>query len=239
MHANSLRIAALAALLAPAVAGAQSTGDEAPLERHSPRAWTFHLQFGGYFPQIDQEAGLTDAPFERVFGDSNRLLTQVGLERYVFDDFGTLGIGVSVGYAEFYGKGFFAAGPQAGERSTDNTSFRTVPLQAFAAYRFDVLAQKAGVPLVPYAKAGVGSWFWWTGGNSGQRAGYSYGGGLQVLLDFFDPRLAAEFDREVGVNNSYVYVDWARWKVTGFIGDSNGFDLSDDGILSVGLALDF
>ena len=59
-----------------------------------------------------------------------------------------------------------------------------------------------------------------------------------MLLDFFDPRLANEFDREVCVNNSYLVVDWAAWKVTG-LGGSEGFDLSDDGILSFGLALDF
>ena len=238
MHAISLRIAALVALLAPAAAVAQ-TDDGIPKERQSPRSWTFHLRFGNYYPQIDEEAGLTDAPFERAFGTDGRLLAQAGLERYVFDAFGTLGIGVSLGFSEFYGKGFFAEGPDAGERSGDSTSFTVVPLQAFAAYRFDVLAREASVPLVPYAKAGVGTWMWWTGGESGQRAGYSYGGGMQLLLDFFDPRLAAEFDREVGVNNSYIYVDWAASRVDGFIGDSEGFDLSDDGILSVGLALDF
>lgn len=237
MNAHSLRIAALAAVLVPAAASAQAEVDRPVQERHSPRDWTFHLQFGGYYPQLDQSTGLTDEPFQRVFGSSNRLITQAGLERYLFDAFGTLGLGVSLGYSEFYGKGFFAAGPDAGERSSDNTSFRTVPIQAFLAYRFDVLAENFNVPLVPYAKAGVGTWLWWTGGESGQRGGFSYGGGMQLLLDFFDPRLAAEFDREVGVNNSYLFVDWAAWKVDGF--GSEGFDLSDDGILSIGLALDF
>jgi hypothetical protein len=236
MHASPLRIAVLAALLAPAGAFAQA---EEPTEpRQSPRDWAFHLQFGGYYPQIDEQAGLSDAPFQRVFGDSNRTIVQAGLERYLFDAFGTLGLGLSLGYSEFYGRGFFAEGPDAGERSGDSTSFTVVPIQAYAAYRFDVLAQAFNVPLVPYAKAGVGTWMWFTGGESGQRGGFSYGGGMQLLLDFFDPRLAREFDREVGVNNSYFFVDWAAWQVDGF-GDSEGFDLSDDGIVSFGLALDF
>jgi hypothetical protein len=232
MHGIHLRIVALAALLLPAAeAAAQQRVPQ------SPREWTFHLQFGGYFPEIDSEAGLTSRPFERVFGDSDRVLTQAGLERSLFDAFGTLGLGVSAGYSEFYGKGFFAEGPNAGERSSDNTSFIVVPLQAFLAYRFDPLALRWGIPLVPFAKAGVGTWLWWTGGESGQRAGFSYGAGLQLHLDFFDPRLATEFDRNIGVNNSYLYVDWTGWQVDGF--SSDGFDLSDDSIISFGLALDF
>ena len=236
MHGNLLRIAALAAFLLPAGAASALEPRDVP---QSPREWTFHLQFGGYYPNIDSEPNLGSArPFEEVFGDSDRLVTEIGLERYLFDSFGTLGLGVTVGYSEFYGKGFFASGPDAGERSGDNTSFTVVPLQAFLAYRFDVLAQAWSVPLVPYAKAGVGAWLWWTGGENGQRGGFSWGGGLQLLLDVFDPRLAMEFDRNVGVNNSYLYVDWARWEVDGF-GDDDGFDLSDDGDLSFGLALDF
>ncbi len=236
MHATCLRIAALAALLAPAGASAQQ--EHTPQPRQSPRDWAFHLQFGGYYPQIDESAGLSDTPFQRVFGDSNRVIAQAGLERYLFKAFGTLGVGLSLGYSEFYGSGFFAEGPDAGERSGDSTSFTVVPVQAYAAYRFDVLAQEMNIPLVPYAKAGVGTWMWWTGGESGQRGGFSYGGGMQLLLDFFDPRLAVEFDREVGVNNSYLFVDWAAWQANGFRGD-DGFDLSDDGIVSFGLALDF
>ena len=114
---------------------------------------------------------------------------------------------------------------------------RIIPIQAFLAYRFDVAAQRWNVPLVPYAKAGVGAWFWSTEGMSGRRGGFSYGGGLQFLLDVIDSQLARETDRELGINNSYLYVDWAGWMVDGF--GSDGIVLSDDGIVSFGLALDF
>jgi len=236
MHGNLLRIAAFAALLLPAGGALALEPGRIP---ESPRAWTFHLQFGGYYPSIDDEPGLgSPGPFRQVFGSSDRLVTQAGIERYLFDAFGTLGLGVSAGYSEFYGKGFFAEGPDAGERSGDNTSMHVVPLQVFLAYRFDVLAQHWSVPLVPYGKVGAGAWLWWTGGENGQRGGYSYGGGVQLLLDVLDPHLAREFDRNVGVNNSYLFVDWAGWQVDGF-GDDDGFDLSDDAVLSFGLALDF
>lgn len=138
---------------------------------------------------------------------------------------------------EFYGKGFFTTGDRAGERSQDNDSFHVVPIQAFAMYRFDVAAERWSVPLVPYGRAGVGGWVWWTGPETGVKAGFSYGAGVQLLLDGFDPRLAREFDREVGVNNSFLYADWQAWNVDGF--GAEGFDLSDDSILSFGLALEF
>lgn len=234
MYGNTLRLAALLALAFPAARAAAVEQIDVP---QSPREWTFHLQIGGYLPDVDSGEDVQGTPFRRAFGTSNRLLTQAGLERYLFDVFGTLGLGVSVGYSEFYGRAFFREGPQAGERSGDPTSLHVVPLQVFAAYRFDVPAQAWDVPLVPYAKAGIGTWFYWSDGDRGQRAGFSYGGGLQLLLDFFDPRLANEFDRNVGVNNSYLFVDWAAWQVDGF--GSDGLVLSDDGILSFGLALDF
>lgn len=233
MHAKTLQAAAVAALvLHAAPAGAQMDLDIP----ESPRNWTLHLQTGNWLPDVDSESGLTGTPFRDVFGDDGRLMTQLGLERYVFDAFGTLGIGLSVGYSEIYGRGFFAEGPNAGERSEDLTTMRVVPVQLFAAYRFDMLARAWEIPLVPYGKAGIGSWFWWSGEN-GAQWGYSYGGGLQLLLDFFDSRLAMEFDRNFGVNNSYLYVDWAAWVVDDFGGE--GLVLSDDGILSFGLALDF
>ena len=63
MHAPSLRIAALVALLAPAGASAQQDQPREPVQ--SPRGWAFHLQFGGYYPQIDGPE-LTDTPFQRT-----------------------------------------------------------------------------------------------------------------------------------------------------------------------------
>lgn len=228
-HLRSLVLAVPLALpLVPDGAGAQVVAAD------SPRDWFLGLQLGGYFPAVDDEFA-TARPFETTFGNDDGLLFQAGIERFLFKKFGTLGLGVSAGYTEFWGHAFFADDPTV--RSEDTTSLFIVPLQAFLAYRFDVAAVEWGFPLVPYGKAGIGYWLWWTGGEDGARAGYSFSGGLQLLLDVFDKRLAREFDREIGVNNSYLYVDWTWQKVDGF--GTKGIDLSDDGMISGGLAFEF
>lgn len=231
MFARHLRFAsalfATGLLAAPGTSGAQVQAVE------SPRDWFVGIQVGGYFPSVDSEFA-TARPFQTTFGKDDRLLFQIGAERFLFKDFGTLGLGLSAGYSEFYAHAFFEDGTT---RSTDTTSLKVVPLQAYLAYRLDVVAREWSFPLVPYGKAGVGSWLWWGDQNNGARAGYSFSGGLQLLLDVFDKRLAREFDREIGVNNSYIYVDWAWAKVNGF--GTDGLDLSDSSMVSGGLAFEF
>ena len=236
MHHTASRFTLAAIALVVALpAAAQDTRIEA---RESPRAWQLELQLGGYYPEMSQ--GPAADVFRESFGGSDRLLGELRLQRYVFQQFGTLGVGISAGFTQFWGHNFFLDGDLAGERSDDDDYVTIVPLQVFATYRFDVTSTRWDVPLVPYGRVGVGSWLWWSGDENGAKLGFSYGGGLQLLLDVFDPRLAQEFDREVGVNNSFLYVDWMAWqaKWTGGF-DEQGYDFSDDGILSFGLALEF
>ena len=110
-------------------------------------------------------------------------------------------------------------------------------------YRFDWLAQKFKVPLVPYFKGGMTYSVWWVTNGSGEiantydlegegRAGYGgtfglhVGGGLQFLLDWFGAGMAAEFDSEIGVNNSYIFFEYAYHSVNDF-GSETSFDLGD------------
>lgn len=236
MHASLLRTLLFGALLLPATAALA----QAPIRVESPRDWFFHLQFGKYYPQIDEEPGLQGTPFRDLMGSDSRLLVQAGLDRYLFKGFGTLGLGVQLGYSEFYGRARFA---DTGEPSPDLTSLHVVPIVLHLTYRLDEAAVRWDVPLVPYARVGTGAWLYWMEGMNGARAGYTFGGGLQFLLDVLDPRLAREFDRELGVNNSYFYIDYTVAKVDAF-GHSDAFGgpgivLSDDGILALGVGLDF
>lgn len=233
-------IVALAALLLGPVAQAQ------PMETdRSPRNWVLDLQFAGYFPQIDR--GLAGTPFRDVFGDAS-LLTQIGFQRLLYQGIGTLGIGLQAGYTEFWGRAFIEG---TGERSGDSTSLHVVPIQIFAAYRFDYAALHWGVPFAIYGRAGAGEWIWWTtdsgasgDDDSGAKFGVSWAAGLAFHLDWLDPKLARDFDRNYGVNNTYVYVEWARWNAKfrgnvfrhGF--DAQGFDFSDE-IISGGIAFEF
>ena len=119
-----------------------------------------------------------------------------------------------------------------------------LPLSGYVAYRFDWAAEHLNVPFVPYGKSGVGTWYWWSSSPSGEgdddgfQGGFTLSGGLCLLLDFFDQRLAREFDQDVGVNNTYLYGEYTRWLASGLGGDEGkGFDFSD-GFFSVGLSLD-
>lgn len=221
----------------------------APAQAESPKNWVLEVQFGSYQPSIDDR--VPGRPFAEVFGDDRSLLSQAALQRLFFQGFGTVGVGVQSGYTEFYGKAFIEGTSQ---RSGDNTSLHVVPLTFFASYRFDLLAERWDIPFAFYGKVGAGYWFWWAndgngdtagdGDASGTKFGLTYSAGIALHLDWFDPRLANEFDREFGVNNTYVYFDWTRWNAKfrgnvfkhGF--EAHGLDLSDE-ILSGGIAFEF
>lgn len=216
----------------------------------SPRNWVLDVQLGWYHPEIDE--GLRGTPFLDAFGEGRRLLPQLSLERLIYQGIGHLGVGLNVGYSEFYGKGFLA---DSDERSADNTSLHVVPITVFVAYHFDWLARELNIPFAPYGKAGFGYWLWWSenglgetsggGEASGTKMGLTWSAGLAFLLNFFDPLLSNEFDRNFGVNATYVYVDYTQW-YAGFrsnifehgLFEKEGLDLSDH-IWSVGLSFEF
>ncbi|MDP6943964.1 MAG: MXAN_2562 family outer membrane beta-barrel protein, partial [Myxococcota bacterium] len=141
-----------------------------------------------------------------------------------------------------------------GTASSDETSLYLLPLTASVTYRFDWLAQKWNIPIVPYGKVGFTYTIWWVTTGSGEisntydlegtgRAGYggTFGfhvaGGFQILLDWAAPTMAAEFDNEVGVNNSYLFFEYGFHSVNDF-GSSTSFDLGDD-TFSAGMMFEF
>lgn len=241
MHRSKLELGWIAAL-AVVLLGASA-------EAESPKNWVLEAQFGSYQPEIDR--GLTGSPFRDVFGDDRSLLAQAALQRLVFQEFGTLGVGVQSGYTEFFGRAFIEG---TNERSGDNTSLHVIPLTFFASYRFDVLAERLDIPFAVYGKAGLGYWFWWSndgrgntagdGDASGTKAGVVLSAGIALQLDWFDPRLSNEFDREFGVNNTYLYFDYTNWNAKFRANvfkhgiEAQGLDLSDE-ILSGGIAFEF
>lgn len=240
-------MAALLALTYASAAQGQEPEGRMVTDR-SPRNWVLELQFGGYVPGVDE--GVRGSPFEEVFGDSN-LLSQIALQRLVYQGVGAVGIGLQAGYSEFYGRAFLQ---ESNDRSGDSTSLHVVPIQLFASYRFDYAALHWNFPLAVYGKAGIGEWIWWSndgagetagdGDASGSKLGFSLSAGASLHLDWLDPRLAREFDRNFGVNNTYVFVEYARWNAK-FRGnlfehgiEAQGLDLSDE-IVSGGVAFEF
>ena len=133
-------------------------------------------------------------------------------------------------------------------------SMNIMPFTIQLVYRFDWLAQKYKVPLVPHLKAGFDYYLWWiengvgdvankptsTGANQYGRGG-TWGGhvsvGLAFLLDVMAPKMAQTFDVDVGVNNSYIFFEYV-WSWVNDFGTSSSMDLSS-GMFVGGLAFEF
>jgi hypothetical protein len=184
----------------------------------SPQHVALEIRIGRYVPSVDSEFnGAT--PYQTMFGDDNRY--SIGLEvdwqamriPYV----GTLGPGFSFGYTKATASAFLTR--QFPERSQEDTALRIFPMYAVAVLRADYIARNTPVPLVPYAKLGVGAALWSISNGGGTAyvgslagSGLSYGpqfalGGM-LLLDAFDRDAAMEMDQDTGVNNAYFFLEW-------------------------------
>ncbi|WNG45821.1 hypothetical protein F0U60_18160 [Archangium minus] len=210
----------------------------------SPRSGSVEFRLGGYRPQMEAEGSLNgENPFAAVFGNANMLLFEVELQRFFYQGIGTAGVSLSAGYAEKYAA---ALKPEGGP-SAERTGFHVLPIHLRGVYRFDYPAFRWGFPLVPYVKPGLVYIPWWStkGGNieqlpdgkaRGGKLGWEVAAGVSFLLDVLEPRLARDFDTDLGVNHSYLFAEYTYAKVNNFGGQ--GFNLSDS-YWMFGLALDY
>lgn len=219
-------------------------------QAESPRTSSLDLRFGYYSPQVDREFASTNGqtPYATVFGDS-ALHKGLSIEQFLFDGFGDLGIGMSVGWWSQTGKSRALDGSSA----QDSTELLIVPITLDLVYRFNWIAFRTGFPLIPYAKGGLAYALWWGFDGNGDVSTYTgadnkvteaQGGvaglhgvvGMRLLLDVFEPKAARGFDLEMGVNHSYLFVEYQVLSLTNF-GDAKALDLSDE-VIMFGLGFD-
>lgn len=226
---------------------AQSSTDSGKKKSiESPRNMIFEIKFGGFVPDVDKEFNGAKTPYADIFGSSMKLMSQAELDWDVFDSFGVISIGGTIGYSKTSGTGVL----EDGEKSEDSTSFHILPLALTVGYRFDWAARKYDVPLVPWVKGGLDYYIWWVTNGTGDVTrsedgtvgrGGTFGGhvtfGLGFLLDSIAPLMAQSFDTDVGVNGTYIFGEYVLSWVDDF-GSSNSFDLSSRYFL-VGLAFEF
>jgi hypothetical protein len=224
----------LAAVCATALLGTASTAraqgvDEfgrygPPRSRaETPQNVAVEIRVGRYIPAIDGELDGRATPYQTMFGTDNRY--SVGLEvdwqALRIPLLGTLGPGLAFQYTKHNASGFVTSslGQEAPMRSGEDTSLVIFPMYAVAVLRADYLARETPIPLVPYAKAGIGVAIWTTSGGAGTSnvqgtsgSGLSYGPqfalGGALLLDAFDAKAAKDMDQNTGVNNSYFFLEW-------------------------------
>jgi hypothetical protein len=206
----------------------------------SPRYGAFEFRLSGYRPNIDAEFGGQAHPYSDVLGGGRGLMARGALYRSLYVGIGTLDVGVGAGYWEKYGHGLL----QNGQQAADTTALKIVPLSAIVSCRFDWLADQLGVPLAPYARFALERYWWWVNTGSGKTAvyqdagggrmegagatnGYSFTLGLALQLDFFDRSMAADMDRDTGINHTYLFFDATRSYVSDFH-SAKSWDLSDD-----------
>jgi hypothetical protein len=232
-------LAALAALALPLPARAQAVLHEGgPADYRSPQRWALELRFGPYYPDVDSEFSGDPAqrPHRLYFGKDKRVMMQLEVDYQFFQAFGTLAVGMQIGYFSESAKAFVESG--AGDRSNDSTRLWLLPAALTLVYRFDVAARHWDVPLVPYGKVGLGYTLWTiTDGNGkvatfdgdrgrGGTPGWQAAAGLALMLDVLDPGAARELDGEIGVNHTYLFIEATHVAASG-LGRKGTLDVGD------------
>ena len=238
MRRASLTAFALAAGLlgAATTAEAQQADQYFRWNRHdrvrpeSPQGWAVELRFGPYRPNIDDE--LPGArPFETVFGNGKGFHygLEVDWQALRIPYVGSFGPGFSWSRTTRDAKARLAGSTEA---SAETTSITIMPMALLGVLRVDIFAREFGIPLVPYGKAGLGLGLWSTGTDQGTSKrdgvdgkGRTWGthlaGGGMFLLDFLDRSSAREIDDSIGVNHSYVFLEYMRASLDGSLLESS------------------
>jgi hypothetical protein len=218
----------------------------------SSRSMAVEFRVGPYLPNVDSGLSGGATPHRNTFGDSSRMLYQLEVDYDLLQTFGTMAVGVGIGYFTESAKAFAAAadGTSNGTRSADDTSLRLIPISLVAVYRMDLLALRWHVPLVPYVKAGLNYTFWKVTDGNGDVAALTQGGqgaggtlgwqataGIALQLDGLDAGAMRELDSESGLNHVYAFWDYSHIDASG-LGMGHRLHVGDD-TWSAGLLVEF
>jgi hypothetical protein len=229
-------------LAAAALAVAASAVAAEPTPGQSGRWGSVDVGVQWYRPNLD--AGPFDPalvppgstpPYERMFGTGRGFMFTLGVSRALYTRMGSLEVGVRTGYFQDTAKGFVQDPPGSGNyvQTGAESKFRIVPSSASLTYRFDWPVERHRIPLAPYVRATLERYNWWISDGTGDTTekgatnGWSAAGGIAFLLDIVDPVLAREFDRDSGVNHTYLFFEISKSSIDDF-GASDSWDLSDE-----------
>jgi hypothetical protein len=202
-----------------------------------------------YQPQVDSDPTLSGTPYKDSFGSTPRLelAMEFDWQALRIPHFGSLGPGVSLGYTKMSG---IAPRVDKGLPPSEETStLEIMPLYAVAVLRIDVLMRDLHVPLVPYAKAGLGEALWRASNTAGTAhspagvvgEGHTFGTqfalGLQFGLGVLDPHASQQLDESTGINNTYIFGELMLSELTG-IGQEHALYVGTN-TLAFGLAFEF
>jgi hypothetical protein len=207
-----------------------------------PHWWTFEARMSTvFYPNADSGAPnvpfingagnvQSGPPFFDVYGPKHRMLTDLELDRDLWQGFGSVAVGVAVGYSEFYGLGMEqgpcpATSGLSGKcfiQSSANSSFHIIPARLLATYRFDRFVPDH-IPVVPFVRAGLDWFVYWNAEQSGQVSfetngpsdngiglvtGAEISGGLEVLLDDIDAVISRDALHDLGIAHTYLMAEY-------------------------------
>jgi hypothetical protein len=233
--------------------------------QESPQRFGIEVKFGPYLPDVDRAyEGSGFGPYANVFGvqgddglavaePKKGVFSVLGFEWQFFHLGGSFSLGTTIGLFRDKAQALQLEPNEDGSyrNKADQATFSVVPITVLLGYRFELLADRFKVPLVPYARAGLGYGFWWAtkGGRGdisttmdGQKArggsiGWQANLGLMLRLDFIDRTSAIDLDRNTGVNHTYLFGEWQFSHLDAF-GSPKRLSIGDDTFL-VGFAIAF
>lgn len=200
----------------------------------SNQHFAVEIKFGPYSPNIDSEFDGGQTPYEDLFGSGTGLMVQGEVDVQVWHGFGNVGVGFGVGYLSVSAEtcadnGGTAENPVAtcGDEDRvegDKTSLTMLPLALLAVYRFDVMAKRWGIPVVPYLKTGPTYTLWWMRRGDGDVSsvttssgeeqsgrggvwGLQINAGVGVQIDRLEPSASRKLDSDYGINHTYLFIE--------------------------------
>lgn len=216
----------------------------AQYEDEGGRSMLIEFRVAPYKPAIDEQFSTSPGPYETVFGADSNLMLQLVWEGHLINDAGSLSLGLSAGYWSAEGKTLLEDGSTIGE---DATSIELYPLAAQLSYRLDQFAES--FPLAPVVRVGFDYYLWrildgddnvalFAPGKEAQGGTYGWHAsvGVHLLLDYFAPGMAMDFQRDGGVYNSYITVEYIYAQIDEF-GSASSIRLGDTTFF-IGLALE-
>lgn len=230
----------------------------------SRQRFALEFKMGPYLPAVDRRyEGAGFGPYATIFGRTDSLgntndkpklgvMPVLGFEWQFLHVAGPLAIGTQVAFFRDTAKALLVEPDDDGNvrSAADDTAFGMVPLALLLSYRFEYMADKLRVPIVPYAKGGLAYAFWWTkdgNGNisrnsmgekgSGGVAGWQVNAGAMIRLDFLEPNAAIRFDQISGINHTYIFGEYQLSRIANF-GAGNSIALGDSTWFA-GLAIEF
>lgn len=232
--------------------------------QESPQRFAIEVKFGPYLPDVDRRwTGSGFGPYATIFGRTDDLGVTTGQPRkglfsvlsfewQFFHVGGPLSIGTTIGFFGDRADALIDEPVEDGESvrtSADRVRFNVIPITVLLGYRFELLADRFRVPLVPYVRGGVAYGFWWEKKGSklavneagvkarGGSVGWQVNLGLMLRLDFIERGTAVDLDRLTGINHTYVFGEWQFSHLDGF-GSDKAMPVGDDTFL-IGLAFEF